>query len=54
MVEKCVYAPESVKFDLFYAVSDNRGRYRDIDHAKEVIGFVPQDGISEWPMERPE
>ncbi len=53
MVEKCVSAPESVRFDLFYAVSNNRGRYRDIDHSREVIGFVPEDGIPEWPMERP-
>jgi nucleoside-diphosphate-sugar epimerase len=53
MIEKCVYAPESVRFDLFYAVSNNRGRYRDIEHSREVIGFVPEDGIPEWPMERP-
>ncbi|MFP6595623.1 MAG: NAD(P)-dependent oxidoreductase [Dehalococcoidia bacterium] len=53
MVEKCVFAPESVRFDLFYAISNNRGRYRDIDHSREVIGFVPEDGIPEWPMERP-
>jgi uronate dehydrogenase len=53
MVEKCVAAPDSVRFDLFYAVSNNRGRYRDIGHSREVIGFVPQDGIAEWPMERP-
>ena len=53
MIEKCVSAPESVRFDLFYAVSNNRGRYRDIDHSRMVIGFVPEDGIPEWPMERP-
>ncbi|MCH7630664.1 MAG: NAD-dependent epimerase/dehydratase family protein [Proteobacteria bacterium] len=53
MIEKCVSAPDSVRFDLFYAVSDNRGRYRDIEHAREVIGYVPQDGITDWPMERP-
>ena len=53
MVEKCVSAPDSVRFDLFYAVSDNRGRYRDIEHARDVLGYEPQDGISDWPMERP-
>lgn len=49
MVERCVDAPEPVRFDVFYAVSDNRGRYRDIDHAREVVGYVPLDGIRDWP-----
>ncbi len=49
MVERCVDAPESVRFDIVYAVSDNRGRYRDISHAREVVGYVPLDGIRDWP-----
>ena len=49
MVKKCVAAPDSVRFDIFYAVSDNRGRYRDIEHAREVVGYAPQDGIATWP-----
>ena len=53
MVEKCVSADDSVRFDLFYAVSNNRGRFRDIQHARDIIGYVPQDGISDWPMEQP-
>ncbi len=53
IVERCVDAPDSVRFDVFYAVSDNRGRYRDVEHAREVIGYVAQDGITDWPMERP-
>ena len=48
MFEKCVDAPESVKWDVFYGVSDNFTRFRDISHAKEVIGYVPQDGIESW------
>ena len=49
MVERCVEAPDDVRFDIFYAVSDNRARFRDIAHAREVIGYVPQDGIHDWP-----
>ena len=45
IVERCVEAPDDVKFDIFYGVSDNRARFRDISHAREVIGYVPQDGI---------
>jgi len=44
-----VEAPEDVRFDVFYGVSDNRARFRDIAHAREVIGYVPQDGIHDWP-----
>lgn len=43
MVERCVEAPDSVKFDIFYAVSDNRWSYRDVEHAREVVGYAPQD-----------
>lgn len=47
MVEKCVEAPDSVKFDIFFAVSDNRWSYRDYSHAREVVGFEPQDAAEE-------
>ena len=43
MVEKCIEAPDSVQFDIFYAVSNNKWGYRDFSHAREVIGFEPQD-----------
>ncbi len=49
MVVKCVEAPEGVGFDIFYAVSDNAARFRDISHPHDVIGFSPQDGVLEWP-----
>jgi nucleoside-diphosphate-sugar epimerase len=50
MVERCVDAPEAVRYDIFYAVSNNRGRFRDIEHAKHVIGYEPLDGIPDWPL----
>lgn len=43
MVEKCIEAPDSVRFDIFYAVSNNKWGYRDFSHASEVIGYEPQD-----------
>jgi uronate dehydrogenase/NAD+ dependent glucose-6-phosphate dehydrogenase len=48
--EKCVEAPDDVKWDVFYGVSDNFTRFRDIAHAREVIGYVPRDGIKSWPL----
>jgi hypothetical protein len=32
---------------VVFACSDNPTRYRDIDHAKEVLGFVPQDSAAD-------
>jgi uronate dehydrogenase/NAD+ dependent glucose-6-phosphate dehydrogenase len=49
--EKCVDAPDDLKWDVFYGVSDNFTRFRDISHAAEVIGYVPQDGIKGWPLD---
>ncbi len=50
IIERCVDAPDHVKFDIFYGVSDNYTRFRDIAHAAEVLGYVPQDGIKQWPL----
>jgi nucleoside-diphosphate-sugar epimerase len=48
MMEKCIEAPEGVKFDIFYAVSNNRWSYRDVEHARKVIGFEPQDRAEDY------
>lgn len=47
IIEKCVEAPGNIRFDIFYGVSDNRTRFRDISHAQKVIGYVPKDGAQE-------
>ncbi len=43
MVENCIVAPPELKFDIFYALSRNKWGYRDLSHAREVVGFEPQD-----------
>jgi dTDP-4-dehydrorhamnose reductase len=50
MVEKCIQAPDSVKFDIFYVVSRNRWNYRDLEHARQVVGFIPQDTADKFQM----
>ena len=45
MFERCVDASPQLKFDIFFACSNNRGLFRDIDHARQVIGYEPQDGV---------
>ncbi|MEK7399281.1 MAG: NAD(P)-dependent oxidoreductase [Candidatus Poribacteria bacterium] len=43
LVECCINANENIRFDVFFGVSDNRYRWVDIEHAKEAIGYIPQD-----------
>lgn len=48
MIEACIDAPESVKFDIFDAISDNSTRWRDISHAKHIIGWEPQESADRF------
>ena len=41
MVDKCLSVPMSLKFDIFDAISENARRWRDTDHAKDVLGWRP-------------
>ena len=43
MVERCIEAPPGLRFDIFYALSRNKWSYRDISHARDVVGFEPED-----------
>jgi len=38
-----IEAKKSIKYEVFFAVSDNKWNYRDISHAKEVLGYIPKD-----------
>jgi hypothetical protein len=44
----CCLQDDSVTFDIFSGVSDNDTRWFDIEHARDVIGYDPQDNGSEW------
>lgn len=41
MVDKCLGAPDSIRFDIFDAISENKRRWRDTSHAKDVLGWRP-------------
>ena len=41
LIDKCLSAPDSLKYDIFDAISDNRWRWRDTTHSKEVLGWRP-------------
>ena len=48
MLELCIAAPATLGFDIFYAVSDNRWGYRDLEHARAVLGFEPRDRAEDY------
>jgi nucleoside-diphosphate-sugar epimerase len=41
MIDKCLAAPMSLAFDIFDAISESSRRWRDTDHAKQVLGWRP-------------
>ena len=43
MLEECITAPDEPRFDIFYAISNNCRAYRDWTHARDVLGYGPQD-----------
>jgi nucleoside-diphosphate-sugar epimerase len=48
MVERCLEAPPTLRFDIFYVLSRNRWGYRDLDHARAVLGFEPVDAAEAY------
>ena len=48
LVERCIEAPEDVRFAIFYGVSDNKWRFWDIANSREAIGYQPQDNAEAW------
>jgi nucleoside-diphosphate-sugar epimerase len=43
MVERCLAAPDRLRFDVFFVTSDNKWGYRDLEHARAVVGYAPED-----------
>lgn len=39
----CVDAPDTIRYDIFYGMSDNRYRWVDLENACDAVGYVPQD-----------
>lgn len=48
LFEKCINAPDDLRFDIFFGVSDNRHMVADIRHARDVLGYEPQDRAEDW------
>ena len=47
MAERSIEAADDLRYDVFYCLSDNRYNWVDIDHARQVLGYTPQDSAEE-------
>ena len=52
LIRLCIDAPESLRYDIFYGVSNNKWRYRDLERAQELLGFIPQDSADPYLSEQ--
>ncbi len=50
MIDKCLGAPESLRFDIFDAISNNRWKWRDTSHATEVLGWTPEGSSDDFTL----
>jgi nucleoside-diphosphate-sugar epimerase len=50
-IEKSIDAPESVRYEVFDILSNNRWAWRSIRHAREVLGYEPQDSADVYELE---
>ena len=41
MIDKCLSAPDDMRYRIFDAISENRWRWRDTTPAKEELGWTP-------------
>ena len=48
LVRLCVDAPDTLRFDVFYGLSNNRYGWVDIEHARDVLGFAPLDSAEDY------
>jgi NAD+ dependent glucose-6-phosphate dehydrogenase len=48
MVQRAIQAPDTLRYGVFYVVSNNTWRWVDIDSARQVLGYAPLDNAEEW------
>ena len=44
----CCLSDDTVEFDIFYGVSDNRRRWFDLERSRAILGYDPQDDGEAW------
>ena len=52
IIDLSINAPEEIKYDTFYATSDNHWKIWSIEKAKKILGYKPFDGAGPEFKER--
>ncbi len=47
LLERCIDAPDSLRFAVFHGLSNNRFKRFDISDARELLGYAPQDDFTD-------
>lgn len=50
LIDKCLSAPDSLKFEVFNAISENKYRWRSIDKTKQMLGWQPTGRSDDFPL----
>jgi nucleoside-diphosphate-sugar epimerase len=47
VIDRSIEAPPTLRYDIFFVTSNNRWSYRDLEHTRHVLGYVPQDNAED-------
>jgi nucleoside-diphosphate-sugar epimerase len=47
-IGRAVEAPDELRYDIFFVTSNNKWSYRDLQHTRDVLGFVPHDNAEDY------
>jgi NAD+ dependent glucose-6-phosphate dehydrogenase len=48
LLHRCIMAPDDVKYAIFNGLSNNRFKRMDIENARRLLGYDPEDDAFEW------
>ena len=48
LVKVCINGPDSIRFGIYYGVSNNKWRFWDISNSQREIGYQPKDNAETW------
>ena len=48
MIDLSIQAPDTLRYDIFFVTSNNKWSYRDLEHARSVLGYAPQDNAEDY------
>ena len=48
ILQRCIDASTDLKYGVFFATSNNKWGYRDLEHPRKVLGYVPQDSAESY------